>query len=76
LAAQNEKRKDKDLTERIEKLLKRREEVTKGVDLGTRQGTSRLPDADVYVANVERAAEKIVRPSFSQFLELNDDISL
>ena len=36
LAAQNEKRKDKDLTERIEKLLKRRDEVTKGVDLGAR----------------------------------------
>ena len=32
---QNEKRKDKEVTERIEKLLKRREEVTKGVDLGT-----------------------------------------
>lgn len=37
LAVQNEKRKDKDLTERIEKLLKRRDEVTKGVDLGTRR---------------------------------------
>jgi DNA polymerase kappa len=34
LALQNEKRKDKDLTERIEKLLRRRDEVTKGVDLG------------------------------------------
>ena len=36
LVVQNEKRKDKDLTERIEKLLKRRDEVTKGVDLGAR----------------------------------------
>jgi hypothetical protein len=43
LAVQNEKRKDKEVTERIEKLLKRREEVTKGVDLGTRhRGVSRL----------------------------------
>ena len=37
---QNEKRKDKDLTERIEQLLKRRDEVTKGVDLGTRNDTT------------------------------------
>lgn len=37
LAVQNEKRKDKEVTERIEKLLKRRDEVTKGVDLGTRR---------------------------------------
>ena len=30
---QNEKRKDKDLTERIERIIKYRDEVTKGVDL-------------------------------------------
>ena len=30
---QNEKRKDKDLTERIERLLKQRDEAIKGVDL-------------------------------------------
>ncbi|KAF9653959.1 DNA/RNA polymerase [Thelephora ganbajun] len=41
---ENEKRKDKDLTERIAKLLKRRDEVTKGVDL----------------VNVECAADKII----------------
>lgn len=33
VASQNEKRKDKDLTERIERLLKHRDEVVKGVDL-------------------------------------------
>ena len=44
LVVQNEKRKDKDLTERIEKLLKRRDEVTKGVDLGTgRVNVPRFP---------------------------------
>ena len=37
LVVQNEKRRDKDLTERIKKLLKRRDEVTKGVDLGAGQ---------------------------------------
>ena len=36
-ALQNEKRKDKDVTERIEKLLQRRDEVMKGIDLGTRR---------------------------------------
>ena len=37
LVVQNEKRRDKDLTERVKKLLKRRDEVTKGVDLGAGQ---------------------------------------
>ena len=32
---QNEKRKDKDLTERIARILKLRDEVVKGVDLST-----------------------------------------
>ena len=32
---QNEKKKDKELTLRIEKILKRRDEVIKGVDLST-----------------------------------------
>lgn len=36
MAVQNEKRKDKEVTERVEKLLKRRDEVTKGVDLGAK----------------------------------------
>ncbi|KAF9793195.1 hypothetical protein BJ322DRAFT_997410 [Thelephora terrestris] len=51
---ENEKRKDKVLTERIEKLLRRRDEVTKGVDL----------------ANVERAADKIIAD-----LEVHRDLS-
>ena len=42
ITVQNEKRKDKEATERIEKLLKRRDEVMKGVDLGMKHnGTSR-----------------------------------
>jgi len=40
LVVQNEKRKDKDLTERIGKLLKRRDEVTKSVDLGERHNVT------------------------------------
>ncbi|KAI0705092.1 hypothetical protein C8T65DRAFT_653194, partial [Cerioporus squamosus] len=40
---ENEKRKDKDLTERIECLLKHRDEVTKGVDLAkVEQGVDKL----------------------------------
>ncbi|RPD54731.1 DNA/RNA polymerase [Lentinus tigrinus ALCF2SS1-7] len=40
---ENEKRKDKDLTERIEKILKHRDEVVKGVDLAkVEQGVDKL----------------------------------
>lgn len=50
------------MTERIEKLLKRRDEVTKGVDLGTRRTESLVSlGVDSFIANIERAAEKIVR---------------
>lgn len=33
VASQNEKRKDKDLTEKIGRILKERDEVTRGVDI-------------------------------------------
>lgn len=53
------------MTERVEKLLKRRDDVTKGVDLGTRHNPMFcFLCADVYIANVERTADKIVRVSF------------
>ena len=43
---QNEKRKDKDLTERIERIIKHRDEVTKGVDLRMFIPGSRFPPLD------------------------------
>ena len=45
---QNEKRKDKELTERIAKILKHRDEVVKGVDLRTCPGRTTFNHSAIY----------------------------
>ena len=66
LVGQNEKRKDKDLTERIEKLLKRRDEVTRGIDLGMRHSDKSRVQALTYSIRSEcrtcRRQNRTVQP--------------
>jgi len=63
---QNEKKKDKELTARIEKILKQKEEAVKGVDLG-KLGVSLFHSLRILkptpTARIELAVDHLVRPA-------------
>lgn len=59
---QNEKRKDQDLTNRINKILKMRDEVTKGVDMRACIGpTATDAEADICSDKIESTVDGLVR---------------
>ena len=66
--SQNEKRKDKDLTERIDRIIKYRDEVTKGVDLSMFHSRFLSPAPKLVMSDhssekVKQSVDKLVSPS-------------
>jgi len=57
---QNEKKKDKDLTERIEWILKKRDDVVKGVDISSLNLPSFLRLTDKSLEQCERSVDRFV----------------